>query len=115
MIKENIISLAKEKGFISTIQLAWYDDNKEIAELYWLFWLTECQKWLRDVQLIDVLILPQSQSALDPLPLYFFAIESYRDDKWEELYNTTNENTLMHYISYEEALQSGIEESLRLL
>lgn len=73
-------------------------DNYIEAPLY-----QQAFKWFRDKHLLEGLILPQDKSVLDPLPLYFIAIQSYRNKVWNELFNSTNKNTLLHYSEYEEA------------
>ena len=60
-------------------------------------------RWFREKHLLDGLILPQTYSSLDPLPIYFLAIESYKDSIWTEPFNSTSPQTLLHYSEYEEA------------
>lgn len=68
--------------------------------------------WLREEKLIDILILPQDQSACDPLPLYFFAIISYKDEICVELYNSSDK---LHYSEFNEAREQAILKALTLV
>jgi hypothetical protein len=63
-------------------------------------------RWFRDKYLLEGLILPQVQSILAPTPAYFIAVISYKDEKWEEKFNSSNdkdEKNFLHYGTYEEA------------
>ena len=108
-MKEQIITfetaiLAKEKGFNTTL------DQTPTQSLL--------QKWIRETRLLDVLVLPQVQSCLDPFPLYFYAVQDYRDGVWKELVNSSdcnNKETFLHFETYEEALEKGLFESLKAI
>jgi len=63
-------------------------------------------RWFRYEHLLEGLILPQVQSMLAPTPAYFIAVISYKDEKWEEKFNSSNnkdEKNFLHYGTYEEA------------
>ena len=70
--------------------------------------------WFRENYLIDLLILPQSQSACDPLPLYFMAIESYKNNVFNEVFNSTNTTELLHYDDYYEAREQVILKAIEI-
>lgn len=127
LVSFEVAKLAKEKGFdwptnqmysgiMRIPQPEPYNDTR--WALYHDYCLaptqTTLQTWLRKVYLLDVLILPQLQSSCDPLPLYFIAIQDYRNS-WTEPYNSSNENTLLHFDIYEEALELGLLEALKLI
>ena len=71
--------------------------------------------WFREKHLIEILILPQNQSACDPTPLYFIAIESYKNETFLELFNSTNDNDLLHYHLYYEAREQAILKAIELI
>lgn len=71
--------------------------------------------WLREKYLIDILILPQDKSVCDPLPLYFIAIESYKNELIEELFNSTNQLDLLHYTSPDEARKAAILKAIEII
>ena len=71
-------------------------------------------RWFRERYLLDGLILPQDQSALSPLPLYFTAVISYNDGILKELFNTTNKDDLLHYDTYEEAENACIDKLIEI-
>jgi len=63
-------------------------------------------RWFRYEHLLEGLILPQFQSILAPTPSYFIAVISYKDEKCEEKFNSSNnkdEKNFLHYGTYEEA------------
>jgi len=61
-------------------------------------------RWFREKYKIEGLILPQNQGAvIDEEPIYFITIISYKNNKMEELFNSTNKETLLHYNPKEEA------------
>ena len=63
-------------------------------------------RWFREKHLLEGLCLPQHHSALSPLPIYYIAIISYRDEKWVELFNSSDNTDIknfLHYFTYEEA------------
>ena len=72
-------------------------------------------KWFREKQLLEGLILPQEKSLLSPLPLYFIAVESYRDNIWVELFNSTEESNRLHYETYEQAESACIDKLISIL
>jgi len=72
-------------------------------------------RWFRERYLLDGLILPQDQSTLLPLPLYFTAVISYNDGILKELFNTTNKDDLLHYDTYEEAENACIDKLIEII
>ena len=54
--------------------------------------------FFREKYKLEGLILPQDKGAIiDEEPIYFIAIISYKNNKMEELFNSTNKETLLHY------------------
>lgn len=110
MNKQELISLAKEKGFKSVYFVGTNSDNfyenafRSISDdLSWLFWLTECQKWLRDIHKINVFVRGDN---------------NFENDWW--LYWYIIQKPFYHHVGscYEdpdEALQEGIEKALKLI
>jgi hypothetical protein len=72
-------------------------------------------RWFREKHLLDGLILPQTYSSLDPLPIYFLAIESYKDSIWTEPFNSTSPQTLLHYSEYEEAELACLDKLIEIV
>jgi hypothetical protein len=93
--REDLASLAKEKGFI-TQYFAYVSES--FPELVWLFWLTECQKWLRDMHKIWIVVDYQGA-----------------DFCWSKLVRKSTESWYDVEESYEKALQEGIEQALKLI
>jgi len=61
-------------------------------------------RWFREKYKLEGFILPQNQGAvIDEEPIYFITIISYKNNKMEELFNSTNKETLLHYNPKEEA------------
>ena len=61
-------------------------------------------RWFREKYGLEGLILPQSQGAvIDREPIYFIAIISYENELMKELFNSTNQEDLLHYNPREEA------------
>lgn len=87
-----------------------YDKNQCLAPLY-----QQAFRWFRNKFLLEGLILPQNQSALNPLPLYFIAIESYINETWKEIFNSTNKENLLHYTEYEEAELECLRKLIEIL
>ena len=70
--------------------------------------------WFREKYLIDILILPQDQSSCSPTPLYFIALVSYQNEICEELFNSTNDSSLLHYSDFESAREAAILKVIEL-
>lgn len=68
--------------------------------------------WLREEHKIDILILPQDQSACAPLPLYFFAIVFYKTGVCVELYNSSDK---LHYCEFGEAREAAILKAINII
>ncbi len=61
-------------------------------------------RFFREKYKLEGLVLPQNQGAvIDGEPIYFIAIISYENEKMKELFNSTNEETMLHYNPREEA------------
>ena len=75
-------------------------------------------RWFRDEHLLEGLILPQVQSMLAPTPAYFIAVISYKDEKWEEKFNSSNdkdEKNFLHYGTYEEAELACLRKLIQIV
>ena len=61
-------------------------------------------RWFREKYKLEGLVLPQNKGAvIDGEPIYFIAIISYENEKMTELFNSTNEETMLHYNPREDA------------
>lgn len=72
-------------------------------------------RWFREKYLLEGLILPQIHSGLNPFPAYFIGIESYKNEMWKELFNSTNEFTLLHYSSYKDAELACLQKLIEIV
>ncbi len=72
-------------------------------------------EYFRKKYKLEGLILPQDKSALLPLPSYFIAVISYRNQEWKELFNSTNEHTLLHYITNEDAELACLKKLIEIV
>lgn len=90
-MKNELIQLAKEKGFIpENLTIGWKED-------YYL-WLCSLQKWLREVHNIDVFILKNNFNST-----YFCRTYSINEEgSWKEG-------------TYGEALERGLQQGLNLI
>lgn len=118
MKKEELASLAKEKGFI-TQYFAYVSES--FPELAWLFWLTECQKWLRETHKIVMnvyyeLIDDSEIAYIYDITLYLKEGKDRKKDVWDfyEHYDSFDRK-MMWWKTYEEALQEGIEQALKFI
>ena len=68
------------------------------------------QTLLREKYLLDILVIPQDKSIPLPLPAYFVAIFCYENNKFVELYNSSDK---FNYVTYEEALEAGLIYALK--
>jgi len=105
-MKQELVQLAKDKGFIATFvhDKPFIYSSKE--PLRWLFWMTELQKWLRDVHKIHIVI--------DKVCNLDFSITYWNF----EICYTNNEDVgliLSGYCGFKEALEAGLFESLKLI
>lgn len=101
--------LAKEKGFITkTVTTGFTNDyllggkNVMITEMCIYLWMCELQKWLREVHKIVLLI-----HQYDDNKKYSYLI----DEEFIYEFGTRNPN----YNIYEEALEIGLQEALKLI
>jgi len=73
-------------------------------------------RWFREKYKLEGFILPQNQGAvIDEEPIYFIAIISYKNNNMEELFNSTNKETLLHYNPKEEAELACLEKMVEIL
>lgn len=98
--------------------------NYELIELYGekdvltVPTFSQAFRWFRDKYLLEGLILPQVQSILAPTPAYFIAIISYKDEKWEEKFNSSDdkdEKNFLHYGTYEEAELACLRKLIEII
>ncbi len=112
-MKEEIIKLAKEKGF-EPISLAargyqnYYDTYKHDSIEYYL-WLCELQKWLRERYKIG--FLPSHMGNLSKFFIYFLN-KDYNDPDVED---GSPEFETDWCKKYDKALESGCFEALKLI
>lgn len=122
-MKEQLIlfetaKLAKEKGFIQKgIYPKWRVSNKTLVDLtngdeiyYSAPTQSLLQKWLREKHNIFLWVFPQENK-----DIFGWEIDENYLGKWEEL--PDGEYDLMEYDfkSYEEALEKGLQEALKLI
>ena len=84
----------------------WYGNELLPTDMVLAPTLSQLFRWFREKHLLEGLCLPQDRSALSPLPIYFIAIISYKDEKWVELFNSSDDTDIknfLHYFTYEEA------------
>jgi hypothetical protein len=116
-MKEQLISLAKEKEFESSV-IGKSVNAKYSSKPFYYLWMCELQKWLREVHSIDVVMGPERYKTgvnymvqaqkwdlnVDEDSHYNFVVKgSY----W---FNDNNE-----YPTYEDALEKGLQEALKLI
>lgn len=99
-IKENLITLAKEKGFVSEFlyPLPYRYSNKE--EMRYYLWMCEIQKWIREKYSIDIILTSN-------LIGYGYMLYQRYPPK-----NFTNKGMFQ---LYEGALENGLQEALSLI
>ena len=101
MTKEQIIKSAKEKGFTSKVLFNNPYKYSHNEDMRWLFWLTELQKWFRDVNNIDITIRTGTYNGVK---IYHFSLPFHEKEfNWNR------------YDTYEEALEAGCVEALNLI
>jgi len=103
-MKESLIKLAKKHGFVGYFPKEWEYNTNEPLRYY--FWMCELQKWLRDE--------------------YRILVEAVAVNDWDHwIYSITVEGAMCpfdelswnekEYSSYEEALEAGLQEVLKLI
>lgn len=120
-MEENLINLetaklAKEKGFISRDKLVTV--NKE----YYYLWMCELQKWLRDVHKINLYISYEVIDDSEVAYVWNIIIDipegtGRKKDSWDFIkrISSFSEKYMMWYKNYEEALEAGLQEALKLI
>lgn len=101
-MKEELISLAKEKGFMAILLrpipykegTRWYS----LESIRYYVWMCELQKWLREKHEIYLSVVSTNKTA----HRYFF------NEDYDTIYP-------IWYKSYEEALEEGLKEGLKLI
>ena len=108
-----IAKLAKDKGFTThTITTKFTNDyllggkNMIINETCILLWMCELQKWLREVYNIILIVAPIHETEeIKSLIKYWYYILDVEDVSDDEVF----------YSTWEEALEDGLQESLKLI
>ena len=109
-MKQELVQLAKDKGFVATFvhDKPFIYSSKE--PLRWLFWMTELQKWLREIHNIHLRVIP-SEEDIRYYDATVITLNTYNPDEW-----LWNERFIYYdYDSYEECLEDGLLEALKLL
>ena len=111
-MKEQLIALAKEKGFISEFMypLPYRYSNKE--EMRYYLYLCEIQKWLRDTHQLYITMEETSTFALIT-GIGFYSSVIKVDNVTKEL--ETLKCHMYFCSTYEEAVEEGVIECLKLL
>lgn len=104
---EQLIKLAKEKDFIGYMAKEWEHNTKE--SLRYCFWMCELQKWLIDNHNLYIKI----ETTFENTGLYSSKWKSVIDVPFKRFQWTTGH----YYIgdTYEEALEQGLQEALKLI
>lgn len=118
-MKQELIDLAFKHKFSSKFlyQVAYKYSTKE--DLRYLFWMTELQQWLRLLD-IDITIIT-NYNLKDQYKSYrcgIIYIEQLKDRRLIESFFIRPENEKYLFIefdTYEEALESGLLEALKLI
>lgn len=99
-MKEQLIELAKQKGFKSML----YDlppfQVMPLPEEYFIYWLAELQKWLREEHDVQVYAKPVN------------------NPNWSVYVDRWGHHLVTEYIvheTYEQALEAGLIEALKLI
>ena len=93
-MKEELIKLAKEKGFISDIIGKSVEAEYSTKDFYYL-WMCELHKWLREVHNIHIEV---KHTLINEYSSY-----------------VNGEVIYIHFKSYEQALEEGIKAALKLI
>jgi len=103
-MKRELVQLAKDKGFIATFvhDKPFIHSSKE--PLRWLFWMTELQKWLRDVHDTHIRIQIWQPDEFNRF-----------DSEVISVLVDVDEESTTEFLTYEEALEKGLFESLNLI
>ena len=107
-MKNELIQLAKEKKFSSNIisEEPWkYSVNEELR---WLFWMTNLQKWLREVYSIDIII---EFYDLNPKTYEGFIM----DKEFNKYFIMNSEDYSYEFKDYEASLEAGLYNALQLI
>lgn len=96
----DLTKLSKEKGFLSK------DNLININNSYYYLWLCELQKWLREVHKIVVESIVFDKGFLENDKFCY---------QWRVYDNTEDWFTGLEFKTYEEALEVGLQEALKLI
>ena len=100
-MQKQLIASAKEKGFESHIIGKSVEAKYSNKDFYYL-WMCELQKWIREEYGIDLVILPEH---LEKEVGYRCSIEPLNSQSYET----------SHCYSYEQALEEGLKQALKLI
>ena len=116
-MKEQLIKLAKEKGFDEWLEIPYQDDNDGWTYYYephnddrcYYLWMCELQKWLRDKHFLHIYVVPYGENE-------GWILANIRNLKLDLLVDKKDIEARMHsFNTYEQALEKGLFESLKLL
>lgn len=113
-MKEKLIKLAKESGFVSNIisSTPWKYSTREDDR--YMMWMTSISKWLRETHDCHVYIRPEPYNTGINLnwQVLFYNSQSVTcwDDRSTGLYGDNGE-----YKTYESALEAGLHKALELI
>ena len=113
-MKQELIELAGKKKFYSKFlyQVAYKYSTKE--DLRYLFWMVELQQWLREVYNIHINITKVYECSKSPAKFDGWNIYIAGKD-FETSFEINNSLISKYFNTYEEALESGLLEALKLI
>ncbi len=104
-MKEKLISNAKELGYINAFGEGFLI-NKKHKGIEWCMELSNIQKWLREKKDIHITI----ERSFEPP---HFTPSGYMNEVWRHEWLQTESAT--NFKTYEEALEDGLQEALKLI
>jgi len=119
-MQKQLIASAKEKGFESHIIGKSVEAKYSNKDFYYL-WMCELQKWLREEH--NIILIVKFETIDDSETAYTWNIIEYieegvgrKKDTWD-FYKRTDyfSKRMMWWKIYEEALEEGLKEALKLI
>lgn len=98
-MKDELIELSKEKGFLSRDRLV------SVYDSYYYLWMCELQQWLREKHDIEINI---------PCDYFPFNKKHYRYIIWDGRKNTSPASTIQ-YEEYNNAFEEGLITALNMI
>lgn len=115
--------LAKEKGFtlgtVGSHVYNYYQDDGDVGCISWghLYLdsparvpLSLLYKWLREVHKIDIMIMPWEDENTGVVTYQYFVLPNHGEEKYDDSYILEK-----NYDTYEESLEQGLQEALKLI